>query len=134
MTPVEPLRNAIGMNTAVSTVPMPTSAPVIWSIDLRVASSGESFSSSIRRSTFSTTTIASSTSRPIASTTANMVSMLIEKPNSSSTGKVPSSTTGTAMVGIRVARRFCRNRYITRNTSSTASISVLTTSRIDTRT
>ena len=57
---------------------MPTSAPVIWSIDLRVASSGDRPSSLIRRSTFSTTTMASSTSRPIASTMANIVSMLIE--------------------------------------------------------
>ena len=57
---------------------MPTSAPVICDIDLRVASSGDSPSSLITRSTFSTTTMASSTSRPIASTMANMVSMLIE--------------------------------------------------------
>jgi hypothetical protein len=45
--------------------------------------------------------------------------------------KVPSSTTGTAMVGIRVARQFCRNRNITMNTSTMASIRVLTTSSID---
>ena len=38
-------------------------------------------SSRIRRSTFSTTTIASSTSRPIASTMPNRVSVLMEKPN-----------------------------------------------------
>ena len=66
------------MNTADSTSAMPTSAPVIWSIDLRVASSGDRPSSAISRSTFSTTTIASSTSRPIASTTPNIVSVLIE--------------------------------------------------------
>ena len=41
---------------------------------------------------------------------------------------MPSSTTGTAMVGIRVARQFCRNRYITTKTSTMASIRVLTTS------
>ena len=66
------------MNTADSTVAIPISAPVIWSIERRVASTGVSPSSVISRSTFSTTTMASSTSRPIASTTANMVSMLIE--------------------------------------------------------
>ena len=38
MTPVEPPKKAIGTNTADSTRAMPTSAPVIWSIDLRVAS------------------------------------------------------------------------------------------------
>ena len=124
MTPVEPPKNAIGTNTAASTRPMPISAPVIWSIDFRVASFGGRPSSVITRSTFSTTTIASSTRRPIASTTPNMVSVLIEKPSAAITPKVPSSTTGTAMVGISVARMFCRKRNITRNTSATASISV----------
>ena len=132
MTPVEPPRNAIGTNTAESTRPMPTSAPVICPIDLRVASSGESPSSLITRSTFSTTTIASSTSRPIASTIANIVSMFTEKPSAASTPSVPSSTTGTAIVGISVARKFWRNRYITRNTSSTASKSVVSTPLIAT--
>ena len=134
MTPVEPVRNAIGTNTAASTRPMPTSAPVIWSIDLRVASSGLRPSSLIKRSTFSTTTMASSTNRPMASTMANMVSMLMEKPSASRMPSVPSSTTGTAMVGIRVARKFCRNRKITRNTSTTASSRVFSTSLIETRT
>jgi hypothetical protein len=49
-----------------------------------VASRGESPSSLMMRSTFSTTTIASSTSSPIASTIANIVSMLIEYPKSPS--------------------------------------------------
>ena len=68
----------MGTNTAASTSPTPISAPVIWSMDLRVASSGESPSSCMIRSTFSTTTMASSTSSPIASTIANIVSMLTE--------------------------------------------------------
>jgi hypothetical protein len=51
---------------------------VISAIDLRVASRGDRPSSLITRSTFSTTTMASSTSRPIASTMPNMVSVLIE--------------------------------------------------------
>ena len=113
---------------------MPTSAPVIWSIDLRVASSGDRPSSLITRSTFSTTTIASSTSSPIASTIANMVSMLIEKPSIASTPNVPNRTMGTAIVGISVARKFCRKRYMTRKTSTIASTRVLSTSRIDART
>jgi len=50
------------------------------------------------RSTFSTTTMASSTRRPMDSTMANMVSILMEKPKKPSTAKVPKSTTGTAMV------------------------------------
>ncbi len=78
MTPLELWMKAIGTNTADSTSAMPISAPLIWSIDRRVASSGGSFCSAITRSTFSTTTMASSTSRPIASTIANSVSVLIE--------------------------------------------------------
>ncbi|SVK52603.1 Uncharacterised protein [Acinetobacter baumannii] len=53
------------------------------------------------------------------------------KPQAERMAKVPISTTGTAMVGIRVARKFCRNRYMTRNTSRMASSSVFTTSLIE---
>ncbi|MNN31850.1 hypothetical protein D3C81_1455520 [compost metagenome] len=134
MIPAEPPKKAIGTNTADSTMPMPISAPEICPMDLRVASSGDRPSSCIRRSTFSTTTMASSTSRPMASTMANMVRVLMLKPNAASTPKVPSSTTGTARVGISVARKFCRNRYITRNTSRIASPRVFTTSWIEAET
>ncbi len=51
-----------------------------------------------------------------------------------STAKVPSSTTGTAMVGISVARMFCRNTNMTMNTSAIASNRVLITSWMDLRT
>ncbi|MCY1366710.1 hypothetical protein D9M69_536150 [compost metagenome] len=98
----------MGMNTADNVRPMPTSAGVISAMDLMVASFAGSPSWCITRSTFSTTTIASSTSKPMASTMANMVSMLMEYPITDSTPKVPSNTTGTAMAGISVARRFCR--------------------------
>ena len=70
----------------------------------------------------------------MASTMANMVSMLMENPNIPNAAKVPKSTTGTAMVGIRVARMFPMNRYITRKTSRIASNRVLTTSLMATRT
>jgi hypothetical protein len=78
--------------------------------------------------------MASSTSRPIASTMANMVSTLIEYPKACSTPNVPSNTTGTAMVGMKVARMFCRNSSITKNTKTIASSNVLTTSLIEMRT
>jgi hypothetical protein len=68
----------MGTNTAARTSAMPIRAPVISFIDLRVASTGDNPSSLITRSTFSTTTMASSTSRPIASTRPNMVRVLIE--------------------------------------------------------
>src|SRR5580658_376156 len=134
MAPTDPPENATGTNTAESTSATPTRAPVIWSIALRVASRGDKPSSAITRSTFSTTTIASSTSKPMASTNPNIDSTLIEKPTALMIANVPSSTTGTAIVGINVARKFCRNTYITRNTSTIASNNVFNTSSIEIRT
>ena len=122
------------MNTAESVSAMPISAGVISAIDLRVASFGDRPSSDMTRSTFSTTTMASSTRRPMASTSANMVSVLMEYPAIDSTPMVPSSTTGTAMAGMSVARRFCRNRNITSTTSKIASPRATTTSLIEART
>ncbi|MCW0416882.1 hypothetical protein NB689_002636 [Xanthomonas sacchari] len=90
------------MNTAVSTRVMPTTAPVISRIALVVASRGGRPSLAMIRSTFSTTTMASSTMMPIASTMPNIVSTLIEKPASSITAKVPSSAIGATMAGISV--------------------------------
>ncbi len=131
MPPTVPLENATGTNTAHSTIATPISALLIWLIALRVASSGGKPSSCITRSTFSTTTMASSTSKPIASTRPNIDKVLIEKPSADITPKVPSSTTGTVIEGISVARTFCKNRYITRNTSTIPSSRVLMTSSIE---
>ena len=72
--------------------------------------------------TASTTTIASSTTMPIASTRPNIDSVLTEKPSSGKKMKVPISDTGTVSSGISVARRFCRKMNTTRVTSTTASM------------
>ncbi|MNQ69439.1 hypothetical protein D3C85_840420 [compost metagenome] len=58
--------------------------------------------SSILACTASTTTIASSTTIPMASTNANSVKRLTEKPNSCMKKKVPIIATGTAIAGIKV--------------------------------
>ncbi len=121
----------MGTNTAASTRAMPIRAPVISFIDFTVAASGGRPSSRITRSTFSTTTMASSTSKPMARTMPNRVRVLIERPAAPRMAKVPSKTTGTAMVGIRVARQFCRKMNMITKTSTMASISVTTTSWID---
>ena len=63
-----PPRNATGMNTAHSTSTIATTAPDTSRIASIAASNGGMLSSRIRRSTFSSTTIASSTTMPIAST------------------------------------------------------------------
>ena len=69
---------------------------------LMVASLGDKPSSDMIRSTFSTTTIASSTTIPITSTMANMDKMLMVSPTLYITAKAPSSAIGTTMVGIKV--------------------------------
>ncbi|MNV78202.1 hypothetical protein D3C71_1716810 [compost metagenome] len=56
------------------------------------------------------------------------------KPATASTPNVPSRTTGTVIAGIKVARRFCRNRNITTTTSTIASIRVWMTPSMETRT
>jgi hypothetical protein len=65
---------------------------------------------------------------------ANIVSILMENPKKDSVAKVPRSTTGTAIVGINVARIFPMKSHIIRNTSSIASRRVITTSFIATLT
>ncbi len=86
------------------------------------------------RSTFSTTTMASSTTIPMARTSPNNDSVLIEKPNASRTANVPTTETGTATSGMIEARQVCRNSTTTMTTSRIASNSVLATSAIPSRT
>ena len=85
-------------------------------------------------STASTTTIASSTTRPMASTMANRVNVLIEKSNNTNAPNVPSRDTGTAIIGINVDRQDCKNTYTTIRTSTNASKNVCSTSLIEART
>ena len=98
-----------------------------------VASSGVS-PLAMCRSTFSTTTMASSTTMPMASTRPNSDSVLIEKPSACSTANVPITDTGTATSGMIDARQVCRNRMTTSTTSAIASSSVSMTASIDWRT
>ena len=83
------------------------------------------------RSTFSTTTIASSTTMPIASTRPNSDRLFRLKPRADMTAKVPISETGIATIGMIAARHVCRNRMTTMTTSATASKMVLMTSSTD---
>ena len=78
------------------------------SIALIVASFGESFSYSIKYKTRSTTTIASSTTRPMANTKPNSVSIFRLKPRASITANVANNDTGMVRVGIRVERQSCK--------------------------
>ena len=86
------------------------------------------------RSTFSTTTMASSITMPIARISPNSVSRFSEKPSAYMPLKAPTSATNTATMQMKVARKLCRKRYTTSTTSTIASNSVLITSLIDRRT
>ena len=119
--------SAAGTNTATRTRPIAISAPEISRI-VRCAASRGDRPSRMCFSTASTTTIASSTTMPTASTSANSESELIEKPRASWTANVPTSDTGMAMIGMIAARHVCRKRTMTSTTRMIASISVRWTS------
>ena len=86
------------------------------------------------RSTFSSTTMASSTTMPMASTSPNRVNRLMEKPSTYMPAKVPMIDTGMAMIGMIIARTLCRKRKTTSTTSAIASAKVMATSSIETST
>ena len=123
----------VGIKTELSTRVMAMTGPVISSIARIVASRGGK-PLDIQRSMFSTTTIASSTTIPIATTSPSIDRLFSENPSSFMTNRVPISDTGTSIMGIRVARQSCRNRRTTINTRMNASSSVLKTSCTDSST
>ncbi len=83
------------------------------------------------RWTFSTTMMASSTTRPMAKTIASKVKRLIEKPKRSMRKPAPTIDRGTATDGTKAARIEPSDRKMTSSTISTASASVLKTSLMD---
>ena len=72
--------------------------------------------------------IASSTTRPMASTSPISVSVLIEKPNAAISPNVATRATGMATMGMSVVRSPCRKMKTTIKTSAKASPSVCSTS------
>ena len=112
--------NAAGMNTAHSTSEIAISALPTSSMLLIAASRGRK-PASILRSMFSTTTIASSTTMPTASTSPNRVRLFSVNPNIAITKNVPISEIGIATSGINAARQVCRKMITTMTTSRIAS-------------
>ena len=115
-----PSINAVGTNTLESTSTIAINAPCTCVIAFFVASFA-SKPSRMFRSTFSTTTIASSTTMPIASTKPNSDKLLMENPKNDIIANVPMSDTGIANSGITAARQFCKNTIMTMTTSMIAS-------------
>ena len=122
--PVRPGTNAAGMNTDISTSVMPMIGPNSSSIALMAASRLD-MPRSMWRLTLSTTTIASSTTMPIASTMPNSVDRLMVKPSAAMAAKAPMMVTGMVVAGTSMARQSCRKTRITISTRTPASIRVL---------
>ena len=121
--PVMPGMKAGGMKTDINTRVTPTIGPISSFIASMLACLGV-----LPRSRCcvapSTTTMASSTTMPIASTMAKSVSRLIVKPIAAIAAKAPMIVTGTVVAGTSVARQFWRNTTMTISTSRPASKSV----------
>ena len=122
--------NTDGTNTAHSTSAMAISAEPTSSMLFRAASRGAR-PVAMLRSTFSTTTMASSTTMPIANTSPNSDRLFSVKPNAAMKKNVPISDTGMATSGIIAARQVCRNRITTSTTSTMASPIVSITASTD---
>ena len=121
--PVRPPSSATGTNTAERMRAIATTGADTSFMAWTVASCGV-FPCSMWWITASTTTMASSTTMPMASTRPNIVSVLIEKPSSGKKMNVPISETGTVISGMIVARKLCRKTNTTRLTRMKASTSV----------
>ena len=87
------------------------------------------FPASTWRLMFSSTTIASSTTRPVATISAISDRLFSEKPQRYITAQLPTRATGTAATGIIAARSLPRNSSTTRMTRPTAMSSVCCASR-----
>jgi hypothetical protein len=82
---------------------------------------------------FSTTTMASSTTKPVATVSAISDRLSMLKPSRYMTPKVPISDTGTATLGMNVERQSRRKTKTTRITSRIEMISVISTSCTEAR-
>src|ERR1035437_7972866 len=83
---------------------------------------------------FSSTTMASSTTSPMASTMPNSVSTLMENPSIHTRKKTPTSEMGMARTGMRVQRQSRKNAKMTTTTRKKAIQMVSSTSFRDVRT
>ena len=122
--PVRPGVKASGAYTATSVSVIVTTAKPISRAPRMPAEKG-SIPSSMWRKMFSSITMASSTTRPMASTSASSVSVLMVKPNSAISAKAPIRLTGMVMIGMIDARTVRRKTKITSATSRIASPIVL---------
>ena len=127
MRPAVPGKKAIGTKTEIKVAVVAKTAKNTCRVPTTAAASG--FSPSARfRCMFSTTTMASSTIKPVASTKAKRVRMLMEKPSSQIAATVPINATGIAAAGIKVGRSAPMNKNMIATTTPIAIIRLKITS------
>src|SRR6185503_4691685 len=126
--PVVPGKNDTGTKTEISTREVATTALATSAIATDVAVWESVWSASMWRCAFSMTTIASSTTSPVARVIPNSVRELMENPNIFTKANVPTRETGIVTAGIIVARQSSKKRKITMMTIRIASSRVVTTS------
>ena len=121
--PVRPGVKANGAYTATRVKVMAITAKLTSLAPLIAAENGSSPSSMCLKM-FSSMTMESSTTRPMASTRASKVSVLIENPARAIMAQVPTRLTGMVTMGMIEARKVRKNTKITRATSKVASMMV----------
>ncbi len=130
--PMMPPISRIGRKTAISdTLIDSTVKPTSWA-PFRAASM-RPMPSSTWRVTFSSTTMASSTTKPVAMVRAISDRLSREKPSRNITPTAPSRETLTATLGISTARPLCRKKATTPTTSTREISTVRSTSARDAR-
>ena len=124
--------NRMGMKTAISEILIDMTVKPTSLAPRRAASRGF-MPPSIWRMMFSSTTMVSSTTKPVAIVRAIRERLFSEKSARYMTVNVPTSETGTEIAEIAVARPFRRNRNTTRMTRAIEMTSVVSTSESELR-
>ena len=126
--PGKPPITITGINTTLNTNIIAIIAPkTSWSVNSIISTNLISGCSSRKRSIFSTITIESSTTIPIAKIRANKLRVFNENPSIYRHAIVPIIATGIEHIAIKLARQFCRNRKMINPTKINATFKVSTT-------
>src|ERR1700722_20380762 len=128
--PTTPLISRMGMNTAISEILMDKTVKPISAAPLRAAAIGF-IPASMWRVIFSITTIASSTTNPVAIVSAINERLSSVYPIRDIAPKVAIIETGTDMLGIKVDQALRRKTNTTRTTSPIEMMTLRWASRID---
>ena len=126
--PSSPPMKRTGMKTATSEIVIERIVKPI-SFEPRREATAALSPFSIRRTMFSSWTIASSTTNPTERVSPMRERLSRLNPRTAITANVPKSDVGSAIDGMNVERRFLRNRKITKTTRTTVRTSVSWTSR-----